>query len=185
MAISGSSGISNQFPKRLAMLDNAQWPSLMIKIGRVSLNTEMMINGCGKITRCNGSVGNLSAITTCGADHLSMTKSATRHQHRHHIRPMIASIGALLRSEFWGSAELTHGDDQSVIEQSMIFQVAYQGDDQMIKYRQQRTKPIPDSGVGRNVVAMSIPGSGCGVVAQINGDKTCTSLDQSAREQCL
>src|SRR5262245_59890549 len=55
----------------------------------------------------------------------------------------------------------------------------------MVKKWQQRTKPLTDAPVGRNVVAVRVPGAGGGMVAQVNRHERHAGLDESSCQKSL
>ena len=67
-----------------------------------------------------------------------MANPAAGEEHRRNDGPVIAAVAAALGSEFWRSPELAHGDDECVVQQPAVFEVADQGGDEMIEDRQQR-----------------------------------------------
>src|SRR5205823_13789354 len=98
---------------------------------------------------------------------------------------MIASVRTLLRADAWRTSEFAHRQHQHVVQQSALAQIAHQRRDQMIEYWQQRAQSVPNAAVGRDVVAVRVPGAGRGMVAQVYGYKADTALDHSAGEQGL
>ena len=67
----------------------------------------------------------------------------------------------------------------------MIGEIADERRDEMVEYRQQRAQPVPDASVGRDIVAMRVPGAGSGMIAEVDGDETHARLDEPAGQQRL
>ena len=77
-----------------------------------------------------------AAVFVGGADHLAMAEAAAGEAHRHHVRPMVAAVGAALRAHLRRAAEFAHGEDQHVVKQAALFEVAHQRRDEMVEQRQ-------------------------------------------------
>ena len=93
---------------------------------------------------------------------------------------MIATVGAVLRSHHRRATKLAHRDDQHIIEQAALVEIANQGSQQMIEQRQQRSQATANATVGRNVVAVRVPGAARPVVAQVERHKCHARLNQTA-----
>jgi hypothetical protein len=76
-----------------------------------------------------------------------------------------------MRAERRGAAKLTHRDDEGVIEHATFAQITHQRGDDMIEHGKQRSQAVPDAAVGRDVVAVIVPGATRAVIAEVNGDK--------------
>ena len=120
-----------------------------------------------------------------GADHLPVPQPAAGQRHRHHDRPVVAAVGAALRAHLRRAAELAHRDHQHVVEQPALVEVADQRRDQVVEERQQRPQALADAAVGRDVVAVRVPGARGGVVAQVERDERDPGLDQPPGQQRL
>jgi hypothetical protein len=46
---------------------------------------------------------------------------------------VIASISAALRTNAWSATKFAHRDDQGILEQAALFEVIYQGGDQVVE----------------------------------------------------
>src|SRR5262245_19642140 len=55
----------------------------------------------------------------------------------------------------------------------------------MVEYRQEGPQPVPDSAVGRNVVAVCVPRARGAVVAQVDRHETDSGFDESTSQSCL
>jgi hypothetical protein len=138
----------------------------------------VVIDGCREVAGRNWARVDVSAELVAGTDHLPMPKAAARHDHRHHVGPMVAPIGTALCAELRSSAKFAHRQDEYVVQHAARFEIADKRGKQMIEERQQGLQSLRDSPIGRNVVAVVVPGSRGGVVAEIDGNKRGTRFDE-------
>ena len=80
---------------------------------------------------------------------------------------MVAAVGAALRPHLRSAAEFAHGDHQHVVEESVLLEIEHQRGEQMVEQREQRAETLLDPAVGRDVVAVRVPGARGSVVAQV------------------
>src|SRR6185436_16738251 len=97
-ASSAYSGL-DQFSYRRAVLDDEHRPALVVEVGRIQRDAEVMINRRRDVARRDGPFGNFAAIPRAGADDLTVPKSSASHAHRHHVRPVVAAVRAVLCAE--------------------------------------------------------------------------------------
>ena len=114
-----------------------------------------------------------------------MSKATTRQANGHDFGPMIATIRASLGSDLRGPAKFSHGNYQRVVQQVAAIQIIDQRRNQMVEKWEERSQPFFDPAVGRDVIPMSIPGAGCGVVAEVDRYKADTGFDQPTCKQSL
>src|SRR5258708_3561091 len=67
----------------------------------------------------------------------------------------------------------------------MLLEIADERGDEMIEDRQQRTHPIPNAAIRRDVISVIVPCAGSGMVAQVDGDETRAALDKPSCQQRL
>src|SRR5690606_40497248 len=99
---------------------------------------------------------NLTAVTLGCADDLTVSQTAAGHNHRHNFWPVIAAIGAALRTDLRRAPELAHGNDQHLVEQATLFEVRDKRREHVVEQRQQRAKALADATVGWHVVTVRI-----------------------------
>jgi hypothetical protein len=118
-----------------------------------------MIDRCCEVAGRDRPFFDLSAVFLGGADHLAMPQTAAG-QHidmtfGQWLRPSVLPCVPILRR----AAELAHREHQHVVEQAALFEVAHQRRDEVVEQRQQRPESLADAAVGRNVVAVRVPGA--------------------------
>ena len=98
---------------------------------------------------------------------------------------MVAPVGTLLRAHVGRPTELTHRDDERVVENSLAFEVGHQRGEQVVEQRQQGAESLLDSTVRRNVVTVRIPGARGTVVAEVERDERHARLHEASRQERL
>lgn len=125
----------DEFGDRFSAFDDESGAALVIEVRRIQRNAQMLIKGGREVGGCDGPFVNRTAITLGGANDLAVAKPAAREAHRHHGRPVVTSVGAVLGAESRGPAKLAHGDDQHVVQHPAIVEVTDQGRDEMVEHR--------------------------------------------------
>ncbi len=119
---------SEQLVNRLTVvLDNEVRSALIIEVRRIQRDIKVTVNRRRDVSGSHGPFLDRAAVGFGRSDHLAVPQAAPGKCHRHHLRPMVASVRAALSPNLRRAAEFPHGNDQNVIQQAPFFQIAHQG----------------------------------------------------------
>ncbi len=119
---------------------------------RIEIDAEIAIHGRREILRSDGALGDRTAVTIGGADHLAVPQPTPGHQHRHHGQPVMT---AGLFVDLWRTTELAHHQNQRTVEPATLLEVFDEGVQHAIDSRQQGRESLFDPAPA-NIVAVMV-----------------------------
>lgn len=167
------------------LIDDIAWPSAVVEVLGIEWYAHEAVEGGGQVAGGDGAVSDGAAVGFGASDDLAMSKSSAGEAHGHHVWPVVAAIGATLGAHEGSSSEFTHGNDEGLVEEASFFEIGDEGGEEMVEEREQGLEATADASVRWNVIAVGIPGTARGMVAEIEGDEGDTGFDEASCEEGL